>query len=154
MTSYYFQPLRVGTYFGIFGITFLLVKILALIWILYKKAWQTVVTTHYIFSPNEVSLILIPHSKPDITTNIIICSEFYFLVLMIIIQKRTTLMPLKFLVSQVKMITSDQRTLVRLFQPQCWCFLLAPFANISIQIHIGKGKSRNCSYFLSIAVRL
>lgn len=119
MTSYYFQPLRVGTYFGIFGITFLPVKILALIGILYKKAWQTVVTTHYIFSPNEVSLILTPYSKPDITTNIIIRSEFYLLVLMIITQKRTTLKSLKFLVSQVKMITSDQRTYVRLFQPQC-----------------------------------
>lgn len=51
MTPYYFQPLRVGTYFGIFGTFFLPVKILLLIWILYNKAWQTVVTTHCIFFP-------------------------------------------------------------------------------------------------------
>lgn len=49
MTSYYFQFLRVGTYFWIFGTIFLLVKTRILIWILYNKVWQTIITIGYLF---------------------------------------------------------------------------------------------------------
>lgn len=106
------------------------------------------------FPPNEVSLIPTLQSKPDVATNKMMDSGFYFLGPTTTGPKITTFKPLKLMVSECQNdhFKSDYFTKKDCFGTNANTFFMILFQIFSNRY--SKGEARSYSNFLFISVRL